>query len=152
MEFKGTERVNNVTIVLTHDVGSIDGAVTDDSGQPAPGASVIMFPDDESRWFRGSPFVHYTRAMPAVRSSAVRPETAARPGLAAPVRSLRTPGSFVSISLLPGRYLVAAIESESGAMPPTDRESLERLRKHAVVATVTAGATASVQLRVVKAF
>jgi hypothetical protein len=37
-------------------------------------------------------------------------------------------------------------------MPSMDSESLEKLRKHAVVATVSAAAPAAVQLRVVKAF
>ena len=63
------------------------------------------------------------------------------------------PGSFMSSALLPGRYLVAAIDSAGmQSMPSMDRESLEKLRKHAVIATVSAGAPATVQLRVVKAF
>jgi hypothetical protein len=56
-------------------------------------------------------------------------------------------------ALLPGRYLVAAIDSAAmQGMPPTDRESLEKLRKHAAVATVSAGTPAVLQLRVVKGF
>jgi hypothetical protein len=53
---------------------------------------------------------------------------------------------------LPGRYLVAAIDGEGGVTGPMDREPMERLRKHAVVATVTTGASSSVQLRVLKTF
>jgi hypothetical protein len=152
MEFKGTERVNNVSIVMTYDVGTIEGTVTDDAGQPAPGATVIIFPDDEDRWFRGSPFVHYARSMPAVQTSGSRSPAAERPGLPVPDRSLRAAGSFTSTGLLPGRYLVAAIDGEGGVTGPMDREPMERLRKHAVVATVTTGASSSVQLRVLKTF
>jgi hypothetical protein len=151
MEFKGTEQVNNLTIVVTHDVGTIDGTVTDDGGEPATGAMVVIFPDDESRWFRGSPFVHFTQSMPAVTSAAGQ-SSAARPGQPAPGRSPRAPGSFTSTGLLPGRYYVAAFDGESGGMPLIDREPLDRLRRHAVVATVTPAGASSVQLRIVRAF
>lgn len=150
MEFKGTERVSNVAIVLTHDVGTLEGTVTDERGEPVPGAGVIIFPDDEDRWFPNSPFVHLARAMPAMPAGA-RPQAASRPGPLTESRPVRAPGSFASMGLLPGRYFVAAVQGEAG-IPPPDRESLERLRKEAVVATVTVGAPASVQLRVVKAF
>jgi hypothetical protein len=55
--------------------------------------------------------------------------------------------------LLPGRYFVAAIDSAGmQSMPSMDHDSLERLRPHAVIATVTAGAAATVQLRALKSF
>jgi hypothetical protein len=152
MEFKGTERVDNVMVVMTYDVGSIEGTVTGDGGEPVPGAAVIVFPDDESRWFRNSPFVYFTRAVPELRASAQRPASAAVPGLPSPGGRAREPGSFATSGLLPGRYLVAALDAEGMGMAPSDRESLERLRKHAVAATVTAGGSASVQLRIVKGF
>ncbi len=153
MEFKGTERVNNVLIVLTHDVGSIEGTVTGDGGEPAPGAAVIIFPEDETRWFQGSPFVHVGRAVPAMPASASRPPHGSlTPGAPPAGRRAPVPGSFAWNGLLPGRYLVAALDGEDRGMPATDRESLERLRKHAVVATVTVGAAASVHVQVTKTF
>jgi hypothetical protein len=141
-----------VTIVLTHEVGTLQGTVTDERGAPLPGASVIIFPEDESRWFQGSPFVHYSRTMPARPASTPPPATSATPGMAPPGRSAPAPGSFMLPTVLPGRYLVAALDGDGMGMPPTDHDSLERLRKQAVVATITAGAAASVQLRAIKAF
>jgi hypothetical protein len=153
IEFKGTERTSNVTIVLTYDVGTLEGMVTDERGEPLPGAAVIIFPDDDSRWFQGSPFVHVSRARPAMAASPMRPQTSPTPGVLPAGPRVPMPGSFMSSALLPGRYLVAAIDSAGmQIMPSMDRESLEKLRKHAVIATVSAGAPATVQLRVVKAF
>jgi hypothetical protein len=154
IEFKGTERTSNVTIVLTYDVGTLEGMVTDDRGEPVPGAAVIIFPEDDSRWFQGSPFIHVSRAMPAIAASAMRPpHTSPTPGVAPPGRRMPVPGLFISSALLPGRYLVAAIDSAGmQGMPSMDSESLEKLRKHAVIAAVSAAAPATVQLRVVKAF
>jgi hypothetical protein len=153
MEFKGTERVSNVTIVMTYEVGTLQGMVTGERGEPVPGASVIIFPEEDSRWFQGSPFVHYSRATPARPASAIRPPTtAATPGMPAAGRPAPAPGSYQSSTLLPGRYFVTAIEGDGVGVGLMDRDSLERLRKHAVVATVTAGAAATVQLRAVKTF
>jgi hypothetical protein len=154
IEFKGTERTSNVTIVLTYDVGTLEGMVTDDSGDAVPSAAVILFPEDDSRWFQGSPFIHISRAIPVMAASAMTPpQTSATPGVLPAGRRVPAPGSFLSSALLPGRYFVAAIDGAAmQGMPPTDRESLEKLRKHAVIGTVTAGATATVQLRVVKSF
>jgi Carboxypeptidase regulatory-like domain len=154
MEFKGSERVSNVTIVLTHDVGTLDGVVTDDRGTPLPGATVIVFPEDSSRWFPGSPFVHYSRTMPAAPTAIPRPpQTLPVPGTpAAPGRMLE-PGRFAALGLLPGRYLVAAIDpAQTQGIPQMDEETLERLRPHAVLATIAAGSTANVQLRALRMF
>jgi hypothetical protein len=112
---------------------------------------VIVFSEDDSRWFQGSPFVHISGAMPVMPASAMRPsQTAPAPGPAASGRPPLLPGAFMSASLLPGRWLVVAVPG--GSSPPTDRESLEKLRQHAVVATVTAGSAATVHVRAVKAF
>jgi hypothetical protein len=151
VEFRGTEPASDVTIVMTHDVGTLEGMVTDERGDPLPGAMVIVFSEDDSRWFQGSPFVHVSGAMPVMPASAMRPsQTAPGPGRAASGRPPRMPGAFMSSSLLPGRWLVVAVPG--GSSPPTDRESLEKLRQHAVVATVTAGSAATVHVRAVKAF
>lgn len=138
--------------MLTHEVGSLEGVVTDERGQPLPDAAVIIFKDDPSRWFAGSPAIMLSRTISAIRgSTSSAPVVAQTPGPATPPRTQRQTGSFVSPVLLPGRYLVVALEVGS-QMPPQDRESLEKLRQHAVIATVTAGATATVQLRALKSF
>jgi Carboxypeptidase regulatory-like domain len=149
IEFKGTERLNDLSIVLTYETGSLEGVVTNERGEPVPEAAVIIFTDDPNRWFAGSPFIHLSRTLPAMPAGAAT--AAPRPGLAPPGRAPRLPGSFMSSILLPGRYLVVAVET-GGQMPPQDRQSLEKLRQHAIVATVTAGAVASVQLRALKSF
>lgn len=151
LEFKGTERLSNVTVALTYDVGSIDGRVTDERGEPLPGAAVLVFPEgDEARWFQGSPFVHVSRTAPAGAAPTAQPATSATPGM--PGRGPRTfvPGSFLAPTLLPGRYLVAAFQSDM--MPTATRDVLERLRKHAVSVAVAAGAPTPVTVRAVRDF
>jgi hypothetical protein len=149
LEFKGTEKVGSVTVTMTHDVGTLEGQVTNDKGEPVPGAMIVVFTEDDTRWFYGSPFIYVYSAMPEMPASAKPPATSATPGMpAGGGPPPRVPGSFVSSSLLPGRYLVVAFDA--GNRPGTDRESLEKVRDQAVIATVMAGSRANVQVRVVK--
>ena len=148
LEFKGTEKISAVTVTLTYDVGTLEGMVTNDKGEPVSGGMVLVFPADDSRWFIGSPFIHIYSSMQEMPASARPPTTSATPGMLPAGRGPRVPGSFVSSGLLPGAYLVLAFEA--GNRPPTDRETLHKLREQAATATVMAGSTASVQVRAVK--
>jgi hypothetical protein len=63
----------------------------------------------------------------------------------------RRPGrtfTFRLGSVVPGRYLVAAVPIPGGLMYPTARAVLERLRPLAVPVTLVAGETAKVDVRV----
>ena len=142
LEFKGTESFRNVLITLTTDVGRVEGTVAGPGANPAVDAWVVAFSDDPEHWFAGSPFVYVTRTMGEV------PPWVPAPPPAAPVR--REPGSFVIPSLTPGHYYVAAVEGSMGGSPPQDRASLEKLRDGAKLMTVTAGQTATVQIRLDK--
>jgi hypothetical protein len=61
-------------------------------------------------------------------------------------------GGFWAPHLLPGRYAVATVPvgdappGAVGSMPPTDPESLAKLRQSATIVSVAAGETATLQL------
>jgi hypothetical protein len=57
-------------------------------------------------------------------------------------------GRFRPLRLLPGRYWAVALPG-SGTLSTFDREALENLHASATSVTLTAGDTASVQLRIV---
>lgn len=144
VELKGTERLRNVVITLTHDSGRIQGTVTIDGTTPAKGALVVAFPDDPERWFQGSPFVSVMST-----TSDIPPEVLAQrpPGAPAPP----APGSIMGRPLLPGRYFVIALEGSGGGFsPPRDPAEFEKLKKEATAVTVNAGVVTTVQLRVQK--
>jgi hypothetical protein len=138
LELTGTERIDDITIVLTTDTGSLTGMVTDGLGRPAPGALVIVFPEDSKRW--SVPFISLGRAM----STLVSPSRTT-PG----VRVLpRQPGQFTVPRILPGRYLVAAVQTEnpnSFAVP--DAEGLASLRPSATAITIRGGEMLALDLK-----
>jgi hypothetical protein len=123
LTLEGTEEINDLLIVLTTETGRLDGTVVSDPNRPASGGYVLVLPDDEDRWFDGSPFVHVVR--PARTADA---------------------SSFVVPRLLPGRYLVVAVSEQ----PPAGLSTHERhdwlrgLANHAQPITITAHATAVV--------
>jgi len=156
----GTERIDGLTITLTTETATIAGTVTDTSGQPQE-AWVIVFPEDQSKWGPGSPFVSVVRTTtsetPVTRRGTnipLVPQTGSR----TPTVTVRdTPagraGGFESGPLVPGRYLVAALpwgDPSSPApymTPPTDPESLAALRASARVVAATASQPAVVDLK-----
>lgn len=151
MELKGTEQLSGVTIVLTTEVATVIGTVTNDQGEPAPETMVIAFPDDPDRWFSASPFIHTTRSLPTLPAEAMQAPVQRRPGM--PTPPPRVPGGFSFSSLIAGRYLLAALESTMGMPSPSpDRELLEKLRAKATPVTVSVGQTQTVTLRVLKPF
>jgi hypothetical protein len=155
LSLAGTESIDGVTITVTTDTATIDGTVATADGQPA-GAWVVVFPEDASKWFPGSPFVHalHSReeAVPGPASGGAPAPRATRQVSQAGLQA----GGFIAGYLLPGRYAVAVVADEgrpvweAGTVPPVDRESLERLRAGATVVGVGAGETATVHLRLKK--
>jgi hypothetical protein len=148
LSLTGTENIDGVVITLTTDVAQIDGTVVTAAGDPAE-AWLVVFPEDPSKSFAGSPFVRLSRTRPA---SASEPggRGAPAPGVL-PINAAATgPGGFVVNGLLPGRYVVAALPVDpatNATTPSTDRESLEKLRQGGKIVTAVTGQPASVELR-----
>jgi hypothetical protein len=144
LELSGTERIDDVVIVMTYDTGGIDGTVAEQDGTLVSGASVLVFPDNSAMWAAGSPFVRVSRS----GGSGARGSSAAVPGAAAPVSAARpaaAPGAFTAASLPAGRYGVVAFPSGTNVYQ-FDHQSIERWRESATIVTVTAGQTTAVKL------
>jgi hypothetical protein len=60
LDFRGLELVS-ARVLLTNRIGTLTGTVQADRGQPG-GASVVVFPDDQSKWTFVSRYVRTTRA------------------------------------------------------------------------------------------
>jgi hypothetical protein len=148
---KGTESIDDVTITVTTDTGVIEGQVTAADGGPA-NAWVVVFPDDSSKWFAWSPFVHVLRTRPTAAPERAAPSAPTPGQLPGRTGVSIQAGGFLTQLLLPGRYAVAAVpvagapRGEAGLMPPTDAESLASLRESARMVTVAAGETATLHL------
>lgn len=115
--------VNGLEIVLTTALGSVRGTVMD-VANPATDVMVVVFPDDRTKWIFPSRFV-----------------AAARVG---------QQGAFTMPSLLPGRYLAVAVPTAAlpygGATPAW----MAAVRPNAQALVVSAGASATVTLKVIK--
>lgn len=148
LELLGTERIDDIVIVMTQETGRIEGVVNSDDGEAVAGAAVLVFPDDPDRWSTGSPFVRQTRTA----GSGTRGGGQAMPGGSAPGATARTPlepGAFTATMLPAGRYVVIAFPAGTSYLTP-DRESLTRWRESAKVVTVETGQTATVTLTPIK--
>ena len=100
---------------------------------------VILFSEDPARWHAGS--VQYT-AIEANAEMPLQPPTAGA--------RVRPPGRMFTFrleSMVPGRYLIAAVPSP-WVMYPTDPDILERLRPLAAPVTLVHGETAKVEVGV----
>ncbi len=140
LELSGTERLDGLEIVLTREIGVLQGRVVNHAGEPVP-AMVVVFPDDEARLFPGSPF------MRLIRTAGPSPGPT-RPDAPAPRVSPLPPGSFsVGPGLVPGRYRVVAFDLATNARMPPDVETLRELAPNAARVTIEAGRTAVVELR-----
>jgi hypothetical protein len=155
LELAGTERLDDVVLVLTSETGSLEGSVSDRQGRvPATPVVVIVFPDEPGRWFYSSPFVRSAQVL-----TEVPPMPASPPGTATPARALTprqevmrsTPvvGGFFVPQLLPGRYWVVPLD-QTGGMPPSEREALEKLKARATSVTIKVGEKTRVALTVGK--
>jgi hypothetical protein len=147
MKLQGTEHVTDLMVVMTTDVATLEGLVTDSQGEPAPGVTVVVFPDDPDRWFTGSPFVFLARTMASVPP--VPQQITPAPGRPAATSSMPGSGRFFAPRLLAGRYWVVAL-AEGATMPALDRAALEKLRPLATSVTLTAGRPTTVQLRIAR--
>jgi len=110
-----------LTMVVTNTTGEITGSAIDARKQPVPNARIVLYPDDETQWQPASRFIR---------------------GLLA-----SADGTFSMSSLLPGRYLVAAVEwMDNGAW--LDPDTLRRLRAFARPVVVEPHAKSSVTVTV----
>jgi hypothetical protein len=62
IEFKGNEEISGLQILVTDQVPEVNGKVTDAKGQPTRDYTVIVFPDDPSKWDFPSRFIRSGRA------------------------------------------------------------------------------------------
>lgn len=93
---------DDVTVILSSDVATIAGRVTDD-GRELNDFRVIVFAVDPARWYTGSPYVQMT----------------AGPGL---------DGGFVVQDLPPGEYWTAAVDVVEGDAVSGEWQSADFLR------------------------
>ena len=160
LELSGSEHIKDVEIVVTTETGTIDFSVVNSRGEPAAGAFVLMFSDDATLWFEGSPYVRQARTPSAAAATGAPSSSMASSvptqaptsgaGMAASATS-REPGRLMSGTLVPGRYGVIAFEPGASITGPAyDPEAIEKMRSRATFVTVVAGQAAMVQLKTVK--
>jgi hypothetical protein len=107
-------------ITVTNKVGTISGAVVDSTGQPASGATVVVFSEDPDRWMPYSRFIQTTR-----------------PG---------TDGRFSLTGLPAGVYrAIARDDLEQGQWE--DRTFLETVRHDGVRVELAEGASEAITLK-----
>ncbi|MGE5357595.1 MAG: MSCRAMM family protein [Bacteroidales bacterium] len=123
LAFKGHERVNDVVVTLTTATSRLEGTV---QNAPAEGGMVILFPDDRARWLPGASQARVVRVLRSTDGNGAAP--------------------FAFEGLLPGRYLVVAL-NDTSAVAPIEPESLERLRAAATAVTLGAGETGKIELK-----
>lgn len=118
VDVRSGQRIEGVTIVITNRFPMIRGQLVDEKAQPAEG-TVILFPEDQSKWGEGSRLV---------RSS--------RPDMT---------GVFEIKYVPPGDYLIAPIDyAQTGAWD--DPDFLKALQDAATKVTVREGSPVSVSL------
>jgi protocatechuate 3,4-dioxygenase beta subunit len=83
LEFRGGQRLDNVTITLSKTLPRIQGTLQDEGGRPVEG-SVLIFPEDSSKWAEDSRLVR-----------SARPDES---------------GLFEFRNVIPGSYLAVALE------------------------------------------
>jgi hypothetical protein len=149
IELQGTERIDDAVIVMTYDIGGIQGTVVDESDEPLASATVLVVPDDPDKWNTGSPFV---------RTGSVRPggpggsaASAATPGASTAGQPASGQGAstFQMTQLPPGRYIVIGV-ADASAIGTPDRQLIEQWRGEGTTVLVDAGQTAVVRVRGIK--
>jgi hypothetical protein len=149
LELLGTERIDDVVVVMTYDTGGIQGTVAGDSDETLSAASVLVVPDDPDKWNAGSPFVRQARVTaggPGGTGSAA----ASRPGASTAVQPVGDgPAAFQLTQLPPGRYVVMGFADGTSVGTP-DRQSIEHWRESGTVVTVDVGQTATVKVKAIK--
>jgi hypothetical protein len=110
-EFKQGERV---TITMTTRVGTLEGTISDDKGQPTTDAALLMFGEDKASWRTNS--IHTRRNGPDQT------------------------GHFKLTGVLPGRYFIIAVPRERlnamnfGSVDPSFFEQLAKEATSIVIA------------------
>jgi Carboxypeptidase regulatory-like domain len=122
IEFKGTEELSGVEIVLTTQMAQIAGTVRGDDGKPAKDYAVVVFPVDKERWTPDSRYF----------------------GQARPDQD----GRFKVAGLPDETYLVAALEYVDGN-DWRDPEFLDRLRDSATRVTAANGELKELELKII---
>jgi hypothetical protein len=121
LDLKSGEEVGGLQIVLTDKAATVTGQVLDANNATADG-TVLLFPDDVTKWYEGSRFVRVAR--PDQR------------------------GRYRIAGVLPGTYLAVAIDYvEDGIW--NDPEFLDSIRRHTQKVTVTDPAAQTLSLKVV---
>lgn len=121
-EFKGSETVTGLELVLTSKITQVDGTVRDASGNSVKDYTVVLFSDDPQKWT--APQSRYI--------AGVRPDTE---------------GRFQARSLPPGGYYAVAVDyiaqGEWG-----DPELLDKLKDKATRISVDEGETKTIELKI----
>ena len=123
LELKGTEQITGARITLTDRIAEVNGTVMLGS-QAAKNASVLIFPDDETRWIFPSRFVRSTRG--------------------------NDQGNFSVRGLPPGVGYLAAAVSYLEEGEAEDPEVLAALRDRATSVSLREGETKTIELRVIE--
>ena len=141
IHFTGTEIIDDLLVVFTNERAEVQVTLTGLREPEDPEHVLVMlFSEDSARWHAGS--VQYT-SIQATTEMPVQP--AATTGGAD--RGSGRAFTFSLGSVVPGRYLIAAVPSPR-VMYPTESAILERLRPLAVPVTLVAGEAVKVEVRV----
>jgi hypothetical protein len=113
----------NVEVVMTNRGTALSGTIADDRGQPAPGATLVVFSTDRGAWYDASRYLRYAVAGPD--------------------------GSFKVAGLPPGSYYASAITRmpAGGEDAWQDPQFLESLMAGASTVSVADGQTPALALR-----
>ncbi len=120
IEVRGAD-IADLDVVVTAKPAQISGLVVDDRGRPAPGAAVVIFPNDRSRWT--APLNRYVASATAGAD-----------------------GSF-SVSPLPAADYLVAVVDELVDGEWAEADYLERLRATATRVTLGDGESKAITLR-----
>jgi hypothetical protein len=119
-----SESLKDVEVVLTNALTRMTGRVTDGRGTPAADGAVIVFSDDDERWYEGSRYV-----------------ATSRPG---------RDGSFEISGLPPGRYFAIAVHRLPESDAWRDRVFLKTLAATATRVTLTDGQQLAIDVNIVE--
>lgn len=123
LDFRGNEDISGFQVILTNQVPSVAGSVSNDRGEPVKEFSLVIFADDPAKWGSSSRFTFVTR----------------------PDQN----GQFKVEKLPAGNYLVAALDYlEEG--DANDPDFLQRLREVATKFGLAEGETKSLSLKMAK--
>ena len=122
IEFRPGEDIAGIEIELTNKVTDVSGVVTNAKGQPITDYSIVVFPQDRSKWL---PNGRYLRTG--------RPDQ---------------DGRFKVSGLPPGTYHIIALDYLDTSGDWSDPESLDRLQLKSASFSVNEGETKTIDLKV----